>query len=90
MKSSLTHNNTVSLSTLFTYILMRTFTLLKRASLLCLLSGLLWLSNTQEAQATHTMGGELTYEYVGTSTDPLTPFRYKIKFSAYVDAVAPF
>lgn len=65
---------------------MKTFTLFKRAAVFCLMAGLLCLMSLQEAKASHTMGGELTYEYVGTSGNPLRPFRYKIKFSAYVDA----
>ena len=57
------------------------------ASVLLILTASFFLS--KEAQSTHLMGGNLTYEYLG-DTDSDGNFNYRITFKTYINCNSPF
>ncbi|TVT37330.1 T9SS type B sorting domain-containing protein [Hymenobacter setariae] len=59
-------------------------TLLRRITLLPWLVLLLLLGTTQAALASHLLGGEMTYKYLGATGPAAAPHRYEITTSVYV------
>ncbi len=49
------------------------------------LIGIIAIFASQQTQATHVLGGELTYRYIGANGPANAPFQYQLRLKGYVD-----